>query len=108
MGWHEPRLGRESLAGELFTATLSFYQGKVDDGTIESFEPVILSRHGGDLNGFFFIKGNVDKLDALKQSSEFKDLTMKAIYCLDGYGLIDGFVGEGLQDIMQHWMKSIA
>ncbi len=108
IGWQGPRAGREAQAGELFGATLEFYQSKVSDGTIESYEPVILQQHGGDLNGFFLIKGEQASLAAFRQSDDFIDWSMKAGYCLDRFGVVEGYVGAGLQDIMGRWMKSIA
>lgn len=34
-------------------------------GEIDGFDPVLLDAHGEDLNGFFLIKGDRRKLDAL-------------------------------------------
>lgn len=106
-GWKEPRSGREGLAGELFTTSMGFYQSKVDDGTLESFEPVILRRHGGDLNGFFLLRGEADKLDAFTRSDEFLDLILKATHCLDGLGIVDAYVGDGVASLITKWAQAI-
>ena len=54
-------------------------------GRIESFEPVMLAAHGGDLNGFFLLKGEVEKLDEVRRDDTFRNLTIEANYCLDGF-----------------------
>ncbi len=107
IGWKEPRSGREAMAAGLFGESVQFYTSLVKNGTIESFEPVLLARHGGDFNGFILIRGEGAKLDALQRSEEFEKLTVRAIICLDGYGVIRGYVGEGLQRVMQQWMTAL-
>ncbi len=105
--WRDTKPGRESLAAELYVSTLSFYQSKVGDGTIESFEPVLLHRHAGDLNGFFLIRGNRAKLDEWRHSDEFLQWTLRATYCLDGFGVIDAYVQEGVNKVMQTWAQNL-
>jgi hypothetical protein len=107
IGWKEPKVGREPLAAELWGASLAFYQAKVADGTLESFEPAIIASHGGDLNGFFLLRGRAEKLDAFRRSEAFVDWTVKAVHCLDGFGVVDAYLGEGLQQIMQKWATTI-
>lgn len=55
----------------MFNEATSYYTRLQLEGTIESFEPVILSAHGGDLAGFVVLRGDRNKLDALKQTEEF-------------------------------------
>jgi hypothetical protein len=107
IGWSDPKVSREKDAAELWMSSLAFYQTKVDDGTIESFEPVIMGRHGGDLNGFILIRGDQAKLDAFKRSDEFMDLTLKGIHCLAGFGIVGAHLGEGLASLMQKWVELV-
>ena len=37
---------------QLWQKSMEFYGGLQSNGRIESFEPVLLSAHGGDLNGY--------------------------------------------------------
>src|SRR5687768_15292021 len=107
IGWNEPRIGREMQAASLFGESIQYYTTLVKEGTIESFEPVILLRHGGDFNGFILLRGEGSKLDALQRSEKFVELTIRATHCLSGFGVIPGWIGDGLQRIMAQWMTTI-
>ena len=107
IGWNEPKSGREAQAAALFGESIQYYTTLVKDGTIESFEPVLLLRHGGDFNGFILVRGEGGKLDALQRADKFVDLTIRATHCLSGFGVIQGWVGEGLQRIMSQWMAAM-
>ena len=107
IGWNEPKSGRETMAAQLFGETVQYYTTMVKNGTIESFEPVLLTRHGGDLNGFILIRGDAAKLDDWQRSPEFENLTIRAVQCLDRFGVVRGWIGEGLQRIMQQWMATL-
>jgi hypothetical protein len=63
--------------------------------------------HGGDLNGFFLVRGRGDKLDAWRRSDEFIGWSLKASYCLEGFGVVDAYLGEGLQAMMQKWATGL-
>jgi hypothetical protein len=92
---------------ELFASTMAFYAKLQAAGSIASFEPVLLTTHGGDMNGFILIKGDEHKLATVRLSQEFLDIEMQANLCLQGVGVIQGFVGEGVQSMMQSWGKHI-
>ena len=92
---------------QLFQKTVEYYGKLQANGQIESFEPVLLSLHGGDLNGFFLLKGEAEKLSALRGDETFLDLTTEAGYCLEGVGIVPGLIGEGLTDAFSRWSKLI-
>jgi hypothetical protein len=107
IGWNGAVVGREQQAKQLWEKAME-YHGKLQaDGRIESFEPVILAAHGGDLNGFVLVKGDARKLSEIRQEDSFVDLTIDAEYCLQGFGVVVGYVGEGLADIFGRWSKRI-
>jgi hypothetical protein len=62
IGWNRPVVGREQQAMELWQKAMEYYGKLQADGRIESFEPVILTAHGGDLNGFVMLRGGAEKL----------------------------------------------
>ena len=66
-------------------------------GTIQSFEPVALEPHGGDLQGFLLIRGDREKLNALRSSEEFLRLNNRAALVVDNLGILTAFIGEELQ-----------
>ncbi len=108
LGWSRAIPGREQQAMQLWGKTMEYYSQLQTEGKIESWEPVLLSAHGGDLNGFFLIKGDADKLGSLQREDTWIDLTIEAAHCLDGFGVIRAWVGEGITDIMTRWSNLIS
>ena len=106
-GWNRPVQGREGIASELFSTAVSFYEKCKTSGKIESYEPVFLTGHGGDLNGFFLIKGSHEQLDTLVCSDEWVDLTMRAGHCLTSVGVIYGYTGNMVSECLSKWTKTI-
>jgi hypothetical protein len=106
-GWNRPIPGRETMAAELFAHSVNYYTQQKAAGNIESWEPVFLNRHGGDLNGFFLIKGDHVKLDQMMQSDEWLDITMRAEQYLTGVGIINGWTGNPVPELMNRWTKTI-
>lgn len=106
-GWNSVVVGRESIAGELFAHTVNYFEKLKSTNQLETFEPVFLAAHGGDLNGFFLLKGTHVQLDTIKSSNEFIEITMRAGMCLSNVGVIDTYVGTNVNELMTRWMKSI-
>ena len=107
IGWTRPIPGREQQAKEVFQATLAFYGRLQSEGKIDSFEPALIEPHGGDFNGFVLIRGEQSKLDAIKQSDEFLELTTQASYNVQGMGVLRVHLGEAVQKQMARWSKNI-
>ena len=106
-GWNTVVVGREGIAGELFAHTMSYFEKLKGANQLEGFEPVFLSSHGGDLNGFFLLRGTHLQLDTLRSSNEFIEITMRAGMCLTNVGVIDSYVGGTVYELMTRWMKAI-
>ena len=97
IGWGPTVRGREQKALQVFNEAIQFYTRLQQQGTIESFEPVALEPHGGDLNGFLILRGDREKLNALRTSEEFLRLSNRADLIVDNFGVITAFIGEELQ-----------
>jgi hypothetical protein len=107
-GWNRPVVGREGMAGELFAHTMGYLEKLRTSSLIESYEPVVLDMHGGDLNGFIMIKGSHAQLDAMLTSDEFVDITLRAGQYLTNVGVITAHSGlPVVQNLMGLWMKTI-
>ncbi len=106
-GWNRAIPGREGMAAELFAHTVNYYTQLKSSGQLESWEPVFLNRHGGDLNGFFLLKGTHEQLDTIMSSDEWVDLTMRAEQYLQGVGVITGYSGSVIPELMNRWTKTI-
>jgi len=101
------KVGRERMAFELFTHTINFWGKLQAEKKIDSFEPVMLQPHGGDLNGFMLIRGEHAKLDAIRQSDEFVEIEARAKLCLDGLRVVMGKTNEALHKGLQILQKNI-
>lgn len=107
MGWNRPVAGREAQSGQLFQEFLQYLGGLQQTDTIQSFETVLLSPHGGDLNGFYLIRGESTKLDALQASEEWLTYVTRGGMVMEGLGVVRGVTGELVMEWMNLWNKVI-
>jgi len=107
LGWDRAVHGKEKEALEAFGAAMGFWGGQLSAGKVDSVEPVILFPHGGDLNGFFLVRGSAANLAAIQDSDELRDLLVKADMSVRGIGVIPGKTGEGVQKELARFQKMI-
>jgi hypothetical protein len=107
VGFGAPVRGRESQAVELFNETIGFYARLQEEGEIDSFEPVFLEPHGGDLGGFILIRGEAEKLAALRVSDEFTQLSIRAGLIVDNFGVVGADLAGRLQAQMEYYTEQI-
>ena len=108
IGWGSSRAGKEAAAGTLFEEAVGYWDGLQAAGEIESVEQVLLTSHGGDLGGFFLLRGDPEKLGRLSMAPEFQRLTMRAGVCLDGVGVVSAAIDAGVTRQMGAWKEAIA
>jgi hypothetical protein len=106
-GWNRPIPGREKISAEHFQEFVQYLGGLQKSGTIQYFEPIFLEPHGGDMNGFFLIKGEGSKLDELTGTDEWIKHTIRAGSHLQGAGFIRGVAGDLMMEQMKLWTESI-
>ena len=106
-GWNRSIPGREQISVEHFGDFIQYLTGLQNEGAIDSFEPILLSPHGGDLNGFFLIRGDNDKLDALIASDEWMEHVTRGGLHLQGQGMIRGASGELVMEWMSRYSRFI-
>ena len=85
---------------------MKYLGGLQQRGTIHGLEIVFLT-HGGDLNGFFLIRGDSAKLDALVSTSEWITHMTRAALHLDGSGVVRGVTGNEVMGRMSLWTSVI-
>jgi hypothetical protein len=107
IGWNRVVPGHEGLAAELYQSFVGYLTKQQEMGTIIGFQRSILHAHGGDMNGFFFIQGEPEKLLKLKKDDTFYNLTVEGNTLLLGWGVIDAYVGETCDGVLQHWGEKI-
>jgi hypothetical protein len=108
IGWGQTVRGREAKALQVFGEATAYYAKLQAAGTIESFEPVILTAHGGDLAGFVLVRGEAAKLEALKQTEDWRTIQIRAGLIVDNLGVIDAAIGESLTQGFASFSAQIA
>jgi hypothetical protein len=97
IGWGAPVTGREAKGLEVFNEALEYWGRLQQEGRIESFEPVILYPHGGDLAGFALLRGSHDQLNDVGGDEEFLRLTARAGLVVERVGVVRAALGDGLE-----------
>jgi hypothetical protein len=101
IGWDRPVAGRESeaykfLMGEGQEALNKFQK----QGFFERTERIMLTPHCGSTNGMILLFGERAKLDELRRTDEFERFSIQLVTMFQGYGVVPGLNGEGLDRAM--------
>lgn len=107
MSWNRPVIGRERTASELFNSVIGYLGTQVKKGNVENYQPVLLSVHGGQTNGFILVQGDSEKLHRLRNEDEFMKLVTQCALNVEGFGIVDGWVGDRLDEQMTRWRHYI-
>jgi hypothetical protein len=51
------------------------------------------------------LKGSAGKLAEILEDVGFIDIVVEARYCLEGFGVVHGNIGEGLTNVLSRWSK---
>jgi hypothetical protein len=96
IGFGAPVRGRERQSVKVFNEVFEYYSRLQQEGEIESFEPVLLEPHGGELDGFFLLRGDQDKLARVRSSEEFERLIVRGQLIVDSLGVVGAALGGRL------------
>ena len=96
-----------TTASEHLQQSSQYVAGLQQQGAIHSSEAVFLDTHGGDLNGFFLIRGDSAKLDALLSSPDWVTHMTRAALHRQGSGHVRGVTGALVAERMGLWTKTI-
>jgi len=107
IGWGALARGREKEAVDLFNEILGYYGRLQEDGDIESFEPLFLEAHGGDLAGFVLVRGDAEKLASIRVSEEFTQYTIRAGLVVDNFGVVGADMEGRLQQQTAFYTEQI-
>ena len=106
-GWNRSIPGRETVSAGHFGEFVTYLAGLQEKGAIQTFDTVFLDAHGGDLNGFFLIRGDSAKLDTLVSTTEWITHVMRASLHLEGAGVIRGVTGDEIMARMAIFTSAI-
>jgi hypothetical protein len=96
MGFGLPVRGRERQAVRVFNEFVEYLGRLQQEGEIESFEPVLLEPHGGELAGFFMVRGDQGSLARVRASAEYERLIVRGEVIVENLGVVGAFLGERL------------
>lgn len=108
IGFGSPRAGKEAAAVRSFEDSVAYAEALKASGEIESAEYVLLDSHGGDLTGFFLLRGDPERLGRLRMAPEFVRLAMRAGVCSEGVGVVNALVDAGVLRSMAAWKEAVA
>lgn len=107
IGWGQVVRGREKRAVQVFNESVEYWGGLQGDGKIEDFEIVLLSPHGGDLQGFALLRGSEEQVSALRADEEFGRRVQRADLIVESQGVVDAVIGEGVARGMAQYQGEV-
>ena|SRR5579859_4243810 len=106
LGWGSLKSGREKAGFAVFDESVQFFAGCQQQGRIDSFEPFALEFHGGELSGFFLLRGDLDKLNQLRYSDDFQRILDRASNVVNDLGVVTAFTGNRLQQLFANGQQN--
>lgn len=107
IGWGPLVTGRELAAIDLFQETKDFFEGLLKNREITAYEPILLAQVGGPFKGFFVVRGDAMKLNALTMQPDFRRLTTKATLVLENVAVLPAFIGAEVPKIIDTYRTEI-
>jgi hypothetical protein len=101
IGWGTPVRGRETQAAKVFGEWVELLGTHQSKGTVKSFQPVFIQARGGDLQGFFLIQGDTNKLQEFMNTEEVRRATTRAQLIVDNFGVCLALTGDEIGKQMQ-------
>jgi hypothetical protein len=108
IGWGDIVTGREQQATRVFGETMEYFGRLRQQGEIESIEPFFLELHGGDLNGFFLVRGEAEALSRMRASEEFGRVILRASMVVQRVGVVSAVTGQELNRQLGEFQQNAA
>ena len=108
IGWGAPVRGRETKGIELYRAGLEYFGRLEQDGRIEAMDAVILAAHGGDLYGFWLLRGSYEQFGELRADMEFIRFVTRLGVTNERVGVVRAWVGDGAEGVLSLYEEAVA
>ena len=108
IGFGFPVRGREAAATRVFNEFVQYLAGQQQAGAIADFEPAFLQPHGGELSGFFLVRGDRQRLSELAGSAEFERQMTRAQLIVEHFGVVNCWLGEEIGRQMGSFQEATA
>jgi hypothetical protein len=107
IGWGGGVAGRERTSVAVFNDAVQMWTRLQEDGTLESWDAVFLEPHGGDLAGFFLLRGERGPLAQLRISDDFQRLIIRAGLIVESLGVVGADIGERIGTQMAVFQEAV-
>jgi hypothetical protein len=107
VGFGQPVRGREERAVEVFNEFVGLCGRMESDGRIESMDVSLLDPHGGDLGGFFMLRGSEAQCSALTMDEEFRRACIDANLIVENFGVVPAATGEAVGNEMAMYIEAV-
>lgn len=105
VGWGSIIAGREKTASRVLGEAMAYLERLKAEGAIESLDVVLLEPHGGELEGFVFLKGEKEKLAQLRVSDGFIQVIVGVQLVHSKVGVVGAYAGAEMQSLLHLWDK---
>ncbi len=105
MSWDRPAPGQGTKALDLYKRLTTYLTALHAEGRVASWEPVLLSAHGGQLGGFLLIRGKRENLDLVRESSQFREIMVRGNSAMLRFRVVRAHFGEEAQEIMNIYQR---
>ena len=106
VGWGVPVRGREQQAAKVFGEAVELYTQLQQQGRIAGFEAFFLEPHGGDLGGFFLLRGERDDLAQVRTSDDFARVSLRANQVVENFGVVAAETGGRVEQLMGEFLEA--
>jgi hypothetical protein len=106
IGWGEPIRGREQVSATVFGEAIELWGRFQADGAIESWEAYFLEPHGGDLNGFFLLKGDREQLAELRVREDMDRIVTRGSMVVSNFGVVGAATGARIEEGMAIYLEA--
>ena len=76
------------------------------EGVLESWEAYFLEPHGGDLNGFFLLKGDRAELGSVRTRQEFDRIVTRGSMVVSNFGVVGAATGARIEQEMGRYLEA--
>jgi hypothetical protein len=108
MGWGEPVYGREQVSAKVFGEAVELWSRLQAEGAIESWEAFFLEPHGGDLSGFFLLRGDRAQLAEVRMRDDVDRIVTRGSAVVTNFGVVAAATGARIEEGMGRYLETAA
>jgi hypothetical protein len=106
IGFGYPVRGREQKASDVFNEAIELWTRYQQEGKLDGWDAYFLDPHGGDLGGFFLLRG--DGVFEIQRDEAFGRLITRAQLIAENFGVVGVQFGDRIAAQMQLFLESAA